>query len=38
MVQAIGQKIIVYSTFTGMFIQAYGVKKLPRESLDSGRD
>ena len=37
MVQAIGQKIIVYASVTSIFIQAYGAKKLAGESLDSRR-
>ena len=38
MVQAIGQKIIVYASVTSIFIQAYDAKQLAGESLDSGRD
>jgi hypothetical protein len=38
MVQAIGQKIIVYASVTSIFIQACGAKKLAGKSLDSGRD
>jgi hypothetical protein len=35
MVQAIGQKIIVYASVTTIFMQAYGAKKFAGESLDS---
>jgi hypothetical protein len=37
MVQAIGQKVIVYASVTSIFIQAYGARQMAGESKDAGR-
>jgi hypothetical protein len=37
MIQAVGQKIIVYASVTSIFIQAYGAKKRGGDSMDSAQ-
>lgn len=36
-VQAVGQKAIVYASVTSIFVQAYGVKQIARESKGAGK-